>query len=154
MNAIFSFLGGAAFRALVGQVGQYFTQKQEHKYEMERTKLQGELDAAKHAQDLESIKVQAELGVKTIQVQADADLQKLDATAFLEAQKEAFKPTGIKFVDAWNGSVRPAFATVTMFLWLRALWAQQFVMSDWDRSLASSIAGFYFADRVMRKAGK
>jgi hypothetical protein len=30
----------------------------------------------------------------------------------------AAKPTGVKWVDAWNGSIRPSYATVALFLWL------------------------------------
>jgi len=72
MGALFSFLGGSAFRMIWGEVSAYFTRKQEHAEEKERMELQGKLEAEQHARNMESIRVQAELGVKTIQMQATA----------------------------------------------------------------------------------
>ena len=150
MSAILTFLGGGAFRAVWGEIASYLTKRQEHKLEMERTRLQGELDAAQHARNLEAIRVQAELGVKTIAVQADADVARSEADAFREAMARAAIPTGIKWVDAWNASVRPAFATLALALWALSLHRNSWALSEWDLSLIGAVAGFYFADRTLR----
>lgn len=154
MSAILSFLGGGAFRAIWGEFSTWMTARQEHKYEMQRMQVQGTLDAAQHARNLESVRVQAELGVKTIQVQADADLARTDADAFVAAMKTAQVPTGVKWVDAWNGVIRPAFATVVLMLWVRALGAHGWVLVAWDLEMMGSIAGFFFADRMLGKRSK
>src|ERR1041385_2975573 len=106
-TALFSFLGGSVFRAIWGEFSTWMTARQEHHYELERLRIQGDLDAAAHTRNMEATKLQADLGIKTIQVQGEADLGRLDAEGFYRAIEAAQKPTGINWVDAWNGSIRP-----------------------------------------------
>jgi hypothetical protein len=154
MSAILSFLGGSAFRAIWASTQQWLEKRQDHKHEIQRMQLQGSLDAAQHARNLDSLRLQAELGVKTIEVQSDADQARIGAEAFREAVKLAQTPTGIKWVDAWNACVRPAFATVVLILWLASLKVRGWALTPWDLELSASIAGFYFADRSLGKRGK
>jgi hypothetical protein len=154
MSAILSFLGGSACRFLIGEFSSWFTKRQDHKYELQRMQAQGALDAAQHARNLESQRLQAELGIKTIEVQSDADQDRIAAEAFREAMKQSAVPTGIKWVDAWNATVRPAFASVTLFIWLRALQSQDWKPTEWDLNLMAGVAGYFFADRQLGKRGK
>lgn len=154
MSALLSFLGGSAFRAVWGEFSSWMSKRQDHKYELERMQIQGALDAAQHERNQAAIRLQAELGIKTVQVQGDVDQARIAAEAFREAVKQSYAPTGIKWVDAWNASIRPAFASVVLFLWLRALQSQQWVTNDWDQNLMAGVAGFYFADRMLGKRGK
>lgn len=154
MSAILTFLGGSAFRAIWGEVSTFFTKRQDAKIEMEHLRLQGELDAAQHARNLEALKVQAELGVKTIQVQGEVDVERSAAEAFKEAVARTTTPTGIQWVDGWNACVRPAFASVALLLWCFAMDANGWALTEWDYSMIGAIAGFYFADRTLRKRGK
>ncbi|MFC5524003.1 hypothetical protein [Polaromonas jejuensis] len=153
-SAIFSFLGGSVFRMIWGEVSAWYTAKQDHSFEIERMRLQGDLDAAQHARNLEAIKVQAELGVKTIQVQAEADVGKIEAEGWFAAVKQSMVPTGIKWVDAWNGIIRPLAASIAILLWVLALNTQGWKMSDWDMELCGVILGFFFASRELTKRGK
>jgi hypothetical protein len=154
MSALLSFLGGSAFRAVWGEFSAWMNKRQEHKYEIQRMELQGKLDGDTHARNMEANRLQAELGIKTIEVKSDADQAVLAAEAFREAMKQAAVPTGIKWVDAWNASVRPAFASVSLFIWVRTLQQQNWGVTEWDRNLMAGIAGFYFADRMLGKRGK
>lgn len=154
MSALISFLGGSAFRAVWGEFSQWMTARQEHKYELARMQAQGALDAAQHSRNIESIRVQAELGVKTIEVQADADQSREAAAAFREAMKVAAAPTGIAWVDAWNASVRPSFATVVLALWLLSLYVRNWTLGPWDLDVMGAVIGFFFADRMLGKRGK
>lgn len=154
MSALISFLGGSAFRMIWGEVSSYFTRKQEHALEMERMKVQGDLEAAQHARNLESIRVQADLGVKTIQVQAEADLARTDSAAWADAVAAVGRSTGIKFLDIWNGSVRPLLATIAIAVVLFEIIKNGFALSEWDRELVSAILGIYVADRTLGKRGK
>lgn len=154
MSAILSFLGGSAFRAVLGEISSFLTKRQDHKRELQSMELQGRLEAAQHARNLESLKVQAELGVKEIRVQADANALKADADAFTAAMARADKPSGIRWIDGWNGSVRPAFATMTLFLWVLSMHQADWVLTAWTLDLMGSVAGFFFADRTLRKRGK
>ena len=154
MGALISFLGGSAFRMVWGEMSAYFTRKQEHALEIERMKVQGDLEAAQHARNMEAIRVQAELGVKTIQVQAEADASRIDIGAWAQAVADVGKQTGIKFIDVWNGAIRPWLATMASAVVLFEIARNGFVLTDWDRELVGAILGIYVADRQLSKRGK
>ena len=153
-SARISFLGGHAFRLIFGEVIAYLNKKQEHALEMERLRLQGVLDAAQHARNLESIKVQADLGVKTIQVQGDADLARIDSGAWAQAVADVGRATGLKWIDYWNGSIRPLLATIAIAVVLFEVVRNGFILSEWDRELVGAILGIYVADRSLSRRGK
>lgn len=148
MSALLSFLGGSAFRMVWGEVADFFKRRQEHAQELELQRVQGELAAAAHARTMETLRTQAELGIKTIEAQSDADEALAAADAFKVAMGEANKPTGIKGIDAWNGAIRPAAASIAILLWVFALNEQGYKMTEWDRELVGVILGFFFAHRV------
>lgn len=154
LTALLSFLGGSAFRVLMGELVQWLKQGQEQRHEVELMRVQAELAAAEHARNLAGIRLQAELGVKTIQVEAERDVAIAEAQAFRDAMAAAQKPSGIRWVDAWNASIRPAFASVALGLWTLALWRQGWVLTEWDTSMMAVIVGFFFADRSLRKQGR
>ena len=154
ISAIISFLGGSVFRMIWGEVSTWVTAKQSHAQELERMRLQGELDAAQHSRNLESIRVQAELGVKEIRVKAEADLERIDAEGFYGAVRDAMKPTGIWLVDLWNGVIRPLCATIAVAMWVLSLYRSGWVLGPWDQELTAAVLGFFFADRALGKRGK
>lgn len=153
-TALFSFLGGSAFRMIFGEISAWMTRKQDHQQEIERLQLQAELDAAQHGRNLESIRVQAELGVKTIEVQAEAALSQIETDAWSKLVDSTTKTTGIKWLDAWNGSIRPALATLAMVVVIGQIVINGFTLTDWDRELVAAILGIYLADRQLTKRGK
>lgn len=156
MGAILSFLGGSAFRAIWHEASTWLSARQEHKHEVERMRLQGDLDAKQHERNLASQKQQAELGYKTINVQADADISRIETEAWRSAMQQP--PTGVKWVDAWNGIIRPSFATGALLLWLWYEFSHMAVnawtISAFSLDLIGIVIGFYFADRSLRKRGK
>lgn len=154
ISALLSFLGGSAFRMIWGEVAAWFTAKQEHRQELERMRLQGELDAAQHARNLEAQRLQAELGIREIAVKSEADLALKDLEVWGAAVSNAAKSTGIAFVDIWNGIIRPLIATIAVLLWVMALNAQGWVMTDWDKEIVGVVFGFFFASRELAKRGK
>lgn len=153
-GALFTFLGGSAFRLIWGEISSWIDKKLEHKQEMERMAAQEGFDQSKHSREMERLRLQTELNVKEIQVAGDMALQKTEADAFVAAMKDAMKPTGIVWVDAWNGIIRPAAASIALLLWCFALWKAGFLTGDWDKELMGAILGFYFADRSLAKRGK
>ncbi len=154
MSALITFLGGSLFRMLWGEISHWVTADQDHKQEIERMKLQGELDAAQHERNLSAIKIQADLGVKTIQVQADADLSRIEVSAWAQAVGDVGKQTGIKLVDIWNGFIRPLLATMALVMVVANIVNHGFNLSDWDRELFGAILGIYVADRSLAHRGK
>ena len=153
MSALLSFLGGTAFRMIWGEVSHWMTAKIEHKQELERMQQQELMAAAQHARNQEAIRIQADLGIKTIQMQAEADLSRLDVGAWASAVADVGKQTGIRWLDAWNGTIRPAVATWAV---ARITVAELgiYTMSDNAWSVASAALGIYLADRTLFKRGK
>lgn len=154
MGALIAFLGGSAFRMVWGELSAYFTHRQEHAHEIERMKLQGSLDAEQHARNLDAIRVQASLGVQAIPVQADSGADQFDTNIWAQTVADIGKQTGIKFIDYWNGAIRPWLATMASAVVLFEIIRNGFVLSDWDRELVGAILGIYVADRQLSKRGK
>ena len=153
-SALFSFLGGSVFRMIWGEISSFVNKRQDHEHELTAMRLQAELDDKAHQRTMDNLRLQNELGVKMVEVQRDAVVQQAEADAFTEAMKTAFKPTGIAFVDAWNGVIRPCAATIVLVLWSLKLYGQGFKMEAYDMEISGVVLGFFFADRGLAKRGK
>lgn len=147
-TALLTFLGGATVRLFLGHLFDFITKWQDQKNELERLRLQGDLDAAQHARNLEAIKVQADLGIKVIEAQTEAHVTQAEADAFVEAVKATGQKTGIVLVDLWNGVIRPLLATMCIALWIASLVERKFVLDDWDRALMSLALGVFVGGRI------
>lgn len=153
ITALLSFLGGNVFRMIFGELISAWNKKQDHAQEMDRMRLQGELDGAQHGRNLEAITVQANLGVKTIQVQAEAAVGEIEAQGWLEAVKATAMQTGLAWVDAWNAVIRPAVATWAIVM-MSLHEFHVITMSENTIALSGAALGIYLADRSLFKRGK
>ena len=153
-TALFSFLGGSAFRLIFGEVFSYLNKKQDHSQELERMNVQGTLDAAQHERNMTAIKVQAELGVKTIQVQAEAAIGQVEAEGWLSAVNATAKTIGIAWVDAWNAVIRPGAATWAILMLTLVEVGAIGAMSENTSAICGAALGIYLADRSLFKRGK
>jgi hypothetical protein len=154
MGALISFLGGGVFRMLWGEISSFLTKRQDHKHELQLIEIQAKVAAQTHAQNLEAIRVQSELGVKTIQVQRDADVARSEVDAWLQAVKDVGKATGIAWLDAWNGTIRPLLATCAIVVMFQEIFANHGVPTEHVLMIADAILGIYVADRSLLKRGK
>lgn len=154
ISALLSFLGGSVFRMVWGEISSFLNKRQDHEHELAMMQAQAAYEDRAHQRTLENLRLQNELGVKMVEVQRDAAVAQGDADAFTEAMRSAFKPTGIWFVDVWNGVIRPAFATIAAGLWVMKLHHQGYRMDEFDVGLLAVIVGFFFADRSLRRNGK
>lgn len=153
ITALLSFLGGNVFRMIFGELINAWNKKQDHEQELDRMRLQNELDAAQHERNLSAIKVQADLGVKTIQVQAEAAVNEIEAQGWYEAVKATAIKTGLAWVDGWNATIRPAVATWAIIM----MTLHEFhviVMSENTIALSGAALGIYLADRSLFKRGR
>ena len=154
IETLLAFLGGNAFRLIWGEVSAAWSRFQDHRHELAMLEVQSRIDAARHAQNLEAIRVQAELGVQTIRVQGDADVARGEVDAWLEGVRATTVRTGVAWVDAWNGSIRPALATVSILMvagdWIAAGWD----LDNYSWTLVSAVIGVYIADRSLLARGK
>jgi hypothetical protein len=137
-----------------GEVSAWMTARQEHSHELERLRVQGELDAAAHVRQLEAIKTQHEMGVELIRVQADADLSRIDADIFGQAVALTGKQTGYALVDVWNGIIRPALATMCMALVALHFWRHDWTLDEQGWALVGASLGIFVADRTLFKRNK
>lgn len=153
IEAILSFLGGSTLRMVWGELSAYLTRKQDHQHEVERMKLQADLDAGQHARTLQSLKLQGELGVKTIEVQSEGAVDQLEAQGWLEAVKATGRATGVRWVDAWNSAIRPGVATWGIVM-LTAEAMRLLVVTDGTASVVYAFLGIFAADRSLGKRGK
>lgn len=154
MLSILTFLGGSAFRMIFGAVFSYLDKRQEATNELKRLELQGRLDAEQHARNMEAWKAQADMGLKVVQVQAENTLNQIEADAWRQAVTDVGQKTGIRFIDIWNGSIRPMLASIAIGMVMFEIMKNGFTLTDWDRELFGAILGIYVADRQMGKQGK
>lgn len=153
ISAILSFLGGSAFRMIWGEVSAFVTKRQDHQYELERMRMQADLEAERHLRQLESIRLQSELEIKVVQVKSEAAVDELETSAWLEAVKSTAKSVGVAWVDAWNAVIRPGLATWAIaMLTLNEFGA--FVITEGTASVCYAALGIYLADRALGKRGK
>mgnify|MGYP007073110024 CR=1 FL=1 len=154
LSALLSFLGGSVFRMLWGEFSAFINKRQDNAHELQMLQLQMTLDDRAHTRNQEAMQLQAQLGIKTIEAQSQAMVDKAEADAFGEAMARAFGPTGYSAVDIWNGIIRPSAATIALVLWIFKLNSQNWLMQEWDITLAGTVLGFFFADRSLGKRGK
>lgn len=154
ITTLISFLGGNAFRMLWGEISAWLGKRQEHAHEIERMRLQAELDAAQHARSMEIQRLQAELGVQTLRVQAEAEVDTAEAHAWAAAASSIGRRTGTGWVDAWNGLIRPLVATVCIVLWVLHVSRAGWVLDEQGWAILGAALGIYLADRTLSKRGK
>jgi hypothetical protein len=154
IGALSSFFGGTLFRVAWGEIANYFNKRQDHAFELERLKLQNALDSAQHARNLEALKLQADLGVRAIDAQRDADIGRIDANTYLAAVEATKVVTGVRWVDAWNASIRPAGATIGYIILICSIASAGWVVSAAVFELVCGMIGLFFGGRIMEKQGK
>jgi len=154
ITTLISFLGGSVFRMLWGEISAWLTKQQDQSHEIERLKLQAQIDAEQHKRNLETYKAQAEAGIKVIEQQAAAAMRGTETDAWLEAVKGTTQKVGVTWVDAWNSLIRPLVATwaiaVITIHYANAGW----VLDDNGWGLCGAALGIYLADRALFKRGK
>jgi hypothetical protein len=153
LTALISFLGGNVFRMIFGEIVSVWNKAQEHKQEMERLEQQNKHDAEQHTRNMEAITVQAKLGIETIRVQADTNIQQIDAESFLEGVKATFVKSGVAWIDGWNAVIRPAVATWSILM-ITFNEMGLLKLSETTLAIAGASLGIYLAARDLFKRGK
>ena len=153
-SALLSFLGGSVFRMLFGEISSWMNKKQDHAHEMDRMRLQGDLENAQFLRTQEALRLQAELGVKLVHVQAEAVVDQIEANGWLAAVKGTTQTIGVWFIDAWNGVIRPFVATWSVLMITLHFAQTGWVLDDNGWSLCGAALGIYLADRSLFKRGK
>jgi len=153
MSALLSFLGGSAFRMIWGEVSIWLTKKQDHRHEMEMMQLQADLDARRHAMQLDAIREQAKAGVQVIEAQREAAVDEIETNAWLEAVRATARPVGVAWVDAWNAVIRPGGATWALAMLTLDAFDVASVNATTE-AVCFAFLGLFVADRALGKKGK
>lgn len=174
MLTLISFLGGGAFRLIFGGVMEYLNKRQEHQQELDRLRLQDEIEDRRAERQASIIRLQSELNIKEVQVAGDIAIEKAAADAFAEAVKATAVKTGIGWVDAWNAAIRPCGASISLLIWtvsmILAFWvamnaidqlsaantvkAVHDSLSEFDRTLISAFLGVFVGERIHKRMGR
>lgn len=116
---------------------------------------------------LEADKLKGDQALAQINAQADATIGAAEVQAIIEATKAQSMRTGIKWVDAFNATIRPLLA----LQWLILLWPAVIVAGFTlavssgadplvalkaafgvdEKAMAASVASFWLVDRSLRK---
>ncbi len=153
MSALVSFITGSAFRMIWGEVAAFVSKKQDHKYELHRIQQQAQIEAAQHSRNIESMRLQSDLGIKEVIVKAEADITAIEVDAWRSTSEATSKITGIGWVDAWNQSIRPLIASAAIL----SLVAEAIViggLTEFHREIFAAAIGLFIADRSLGKRGK
>ena len=150
-----TFLGGV-FR-MAPEILKWIDRKDERKHELSMFDKQLEADRLKGDQALSQITAQTDASIGLAEIQA-----------IIEATKAQAVVTGIRVVDGINSLMRPMITFWwVIVLYTAALVAQYVFLIDqgetaakailtlWgveEKALVSSIVGFWFVDRSLRKA--
>ena len=137
-----------------GEVAAFVKARQDHRHELDLLTAQAQLEAQAFERNQSALRLQSELGIRKVQVQAEADLERIDAAGFYSAVGDAMKPVGVAWVDAFNAAIRPVAASICLILWVFELAVAGWVMREWDQMLVATILGFFFASRELTKRGK
>jgi hypothetical protein len=154
IESLIAFLGGNAFRLIWGEISSAWTKYQDHKHELSMMRLQSEIEAQRHGQQVEMTRLQTEAAVTVVRVQGEADIARGETDAFVEAVRATSRSTGVAWVDAWNGAIRPGLATMAAVLIAGHFARTGFALDEPGWALVSAILGVYIADRNLAKRGK
>jgi hypothetical protein len=164
LGGVGSLFGGTAFRLVIGRVMDFWEAKTNQKREIEFLEAQDRLAArAEERKAAAEIRLK-ELGITEIPVRSESLINEIEAQGWLAATKsvseavsnlDKLPKSGIKLVDAlpviisaWNASIRPALATIAIWLWVQALSANSYSMDEWDRNLVAAILGIFIGERI------
>jgi type III secretory pathway component EscV len=114
IGEILSIFTSGGFGAIIGGIGSIFTRIEERK--AKKDQYEHELNMAKISLEESKLDRQHELDmadkerIKT-ELEGEIEAKKQDYQALIESMKDAFKPTGIKWVDAVRSLMRPLITT-------------------------------------------
>lgn len=147
-SALYSLLGGTAFRLILTFVMERYKDWQEFKIEKARIELQNKLENDQAERHVKMLTAQKLAGVSVIHAEKEVVADIVDTKSFDLAVKNLNKPTGFKELDAWNSAIRPTLATLCIILWVLALAKRDWLLTPWDLELISAVLGIFIGSRI------
>lgn len=147
ITAIVSFLASTAFRMMLSELLDSFKKWQDNKLEMLRMEQQERLDQQKFEREQAAVKLQHDMGVDVIRLKGAVDHQRLQDLMQIESVKQIGRKTGVRWIDGWNGAIRPLLATIAIGVWVASM-LQFMVLQEFDRALISAVLGLFIGGRI------
>ena len=151
---ILSFLGGTAFRWLIGEALGWLKARDEHRTEMERMLFQRDLDRERHQQQQEAIAAHAAAGLKAIDPQTLSHASAAAGDALLAPVQSVVGAAGQRgyWVGQWNAAIRPLLATVAILLIAANAFAPNVVvLSALLLDLICAVLGVFVGERIRQR---
>ena len=154
MTALFSFLGSASLRWLLGELIGIFKAREDRRGEVEMIRLQADIAREQAERQRQAVADAAAAGVKLVEAQREASAGDFADRAMLEALQQIGRPSGVAWVDALNASVRPVLAYVSLLLLAgSAIAPEHVVITGMVGEVACGALGLYVGGRVHLKGG-
>ena len=153
LGGLLSFLGGTAFRWILGEVFGFLKARDEHRAEMERTRLQIELERERAALQRAATQQAAELGVKVIEAQSEAAAEAAAALAHLRAIEGVNQASERKdWIGGFNALIRPQLAQVAILLLVADDFFPEYVLlTPLMLELFCAVLGVFVGERIRQR---
>ncbi len=114
-----------------------------------------ELDEKRAALQAAAETRKAELGMQADTVKFSAMQEIAEIKTLAAAQAAANAATGIRWLDAFRGVIRPGTAAIVVLFYVTTRGVEMYAvgvygMNDFDRTILGSVLGWMFADRSIR----
>jgi len=161
-------LGGAVMRYLTARQ-QQAAERDKMAHELSMLEASAKIEDRRAEQRLAELTQASEAQLAAIRAKGEADTQVEEQRSIGVALEAQLRPTGVRFIDALNASVRPVVTywwclilyTAAKAALLVALFAEKTptaaavasaLVTPFDQAIIGSILGFWFLDRALRRA--
>ena len=149
MTALISFLGSAGLRWLVGELLGIFKAREDRRAEVEMIRLQAALAREQAERQRQAVADAAAAGVKLVEAQREASAGDAADRMTLEALQQIGRPSGVAWVDGWNGAIRPALASASILLLIGStIWPAHVVLTPLVAEVVCGVLGLYVGGRI------
>ena len=152
-GGVLSFLGGTAFRWLMGELIGYVKARQDHSHELERMRLSLDLERQRADLQRQAIQQAADMQVRVVEAQAQATADRLAGEALAAAVMGVNEAqTRRDWIGAFNALIRPELAQVSILLLVgHALWPQHVTLTPLMLELMCGVLGVFVGERIRVK---
>jgi len=149
MTALISFLGSASLRWLLGELLGIFKAREDRRAEIDMLRLQADLERERAERQRLAVQDAAAAGVKLVEAQREASAGDFADRMMLAGVEAVGRPSGIAWVDAWNGAIRPALASASILLLIgHAIAPGHIVLTGIVGEVVCGALGLYVGGRI------
>lgn len=153
-GGLISFIGGTAFRWILGEVFGFLRARDEHKAEMARMQMQMQMEQQRAQLQRDSIQQAHTLGLQIIEAQSAAAAEAMAGQTLLAAVQganEAGKRSD--WIGAFNALIRPQLAQVAIImLVLQAFFPGVVTLTPVMVDLFCAVLGVFVGERIRAKS--